>query len=370
MFSTIFPAVLILLGLAVILYGIRDRKAALSQVNDYNNNLTNVADRALQGRYDNDKQTAGPHWDEGATVTYLPGWIGVIPLVLGLIFAALACTTIVESRSDGVPVAFGKIGETMDNGLNFHAPWVEVKQLDATNKTSRFVNSDREDTENTFQHGAIDTRLSDNSESTTYATVRWHRTEGTASDAYAEFRGDDPLEELRLNLVNSTVQSAVVEAMSQYNPTQAIDTLNVDFSDPVAVADALDGLDLAPDFEKFSQIATDAANRMMSAGGKPLVAFDSIIISKTTMPGRSQERIDAFFAEISDIRVALARRAKNAAQAAAARELESALTPLILASRCFDLIETGDFKPPVGFQCIGSGSQIPLVTTTPAEKTE
>lgn len=308
---------------------------------------------------------AATSWDD-----YLPSWVVVFPLALAVLLGFFFCTTIVESRSEGVPVSFGRIGETMDNGLNVHAPWVNVTQMDGTNKTSRFVNSNRDDTDNTFQHGAIDTRLSDNSESTTYATARWHRAEGTASDVYAEFRGSDPMEELRLNLVNSTVQSAVVEAMSQYNPTQSIDTLNVDWEDPAAVTEALENLDLAPDFEKFSALATDAANRMLAANGKkPLVVFDSIVISKTTMPERSQDRIDAFFAEVSDIQVALARRAKNAAQAAAANELKESLedNPLVLVSRCFDLIETGQFKPPVGFSCWSGSESLPIVSNVPAK---
>jgi hypothetical protein len=264
-------------------------------------------------------------------------------------------------------VVFVKIGETIVYGLNFHARWVDVTQMDGSNKTSRFVKSVREDTDNTFQQGAIDVRLSDNSESTTYATVRWHRAEGTASDVYAEYRGDDPMEELRLNIVNGVAQSAVVEAMSQYNPTEAIDTLDVDFSDPQAVAEALETLDLAPDFPALSELALTEANRLL--GDEPLVVFDSIRISKTTMPERSQNRVDAFFAEISDIQVALARRAKNAAQAAAANELKAALedNPLILVSRCFDLIESGTFKPPVGFSCWSGAESLPIVSNVPAQ---
>ena len=364
MFTTILLAVLVLVGLGVIIYGLRDKRQAVGFVEKNNSDLSEVADRHLRG-YDNDPKTATPFWDASGDVTYVPPILGLIPLVIALILGSFACTTIVEPRSEGVPIGFGKIGETMDSGLNFHAPWIEVTQMDGTNKTSRFVNSKKEDTDNTFQQSAIDVRLADNSESTAYATVRWHRAEDTASDVAAEYRGDDPMEELRDNLVNGIAQSAVVEAMSQYNPTEAIDTLDVDFSDPQAVSEALKTLDLAPDYPALSELAQEEAERLL--GDEPLVVFDSIRISKTTMPAKSQARVDAFFTEISDIRVALARRAKNAAQAAAAKELESALTPLILANRCYDLIETGDFKPPVGFQCV-SGDSLPLVTTTPAEQ--
>jgi hypothetical protein len=361
LFKTGIIVILLLIALALIVAGIYSKRSAKRRAKEYNDAL------GSNSQYDH-KEVLPFATNDRETIGYLPWYVGLVPLTIAVIFAAFACTTIVESRSDGVPVAFGRIGETMDNGLNFHAPWVDVSQMDATNKTSRFVNSNRDDTENTFQHGAIDTRLSDNSESTTYATARWHRTEGTASDAYAEFRGDDPLEELRLNLINSTVQSAVVEAMATYNPTESIDTLNVDWEDPAAVTDALKNLDLAPDFAVYSKLATDAANRMLREGRDvPLAEFDSIIISKTTMPERSQDRIDAFFAEVSDIQVALARRAKNAAQAQAANELKESLAdnPLVIVSRCFDLIETGRFKPPVGFQCWSGGETLPVVGNVP-----
>lgn len=362
MIKTIVLILLILLAVGLILFGVFSKRSAERRAKEHNDSL------GVQNAHYERKDVLPFAADDRETIGYVPWYIGLVPLALAVVFGAFACTTIVEARSDGVPVAFGRIGNTMENGLNLHAPWVTVEQMDATNKTSRFVNSDREDTENTFQHGAIDTRLSDNSESTTYATARWHRTKETASDAYAEFRGKDPLEELRLNLINSTVQSAVVEAMATYNPTESIDTLNVDWDDPASVTTALKNLDLAPDFGEFSKLATDAANRMLKEGRDlPLAEFDSIVISKTTMPKRSQDRIDAFFAEVSDIQVALARRAKNAAQAAAANELKESLedNPLVLVSRCFDLIEGGQFNPPVGFSCWGEAESLPIVGNVP-----
>lgn len=57
------------------------------------------------------------------------GLTSVATALIGAVWTAVACTTVVGANEVGVPVTFGKAGAPMQSGLQVTAPWTDVKTL-------------------------------------------------------------------------------------------------------------------------------------------------------------------------------------------------------------------------------------------------
>lgn len=299
---------------------------------------------------------------------------GLIPLLAGLILAAFTCTAIVDAKTEGVLLTFKKPSDRLlDSGLSLKAPWQDVIEVDGTRKRDNFNDGKPNDPEdNTQDHGAIDCRLGDNGTAVAKVSVEWARADGASARVYEQYRADDPVEEMRENLVVPLFRDAVNAACAGYSPTAVIDQLDVDFTDPAQVSKALTGLNLAPDFAALSADAKQRLEDLLSKNGTvdPLVTIESVSWSGLALPASSQEKIDAFLNEVNNTRIALARQSTNRAQATANRLLANSLAenPYVLVSRCFDLIENGQLDLPAGGSCFPGGGGGVVIPSAPAEK--
>ena len=63
-----------------------------------------------------------------------PGWktaIPIIGIVLCIVLILISCISYVNTGYTGIVTTFGKVhNETLDAGLNFHAPWDNVIKMD------------------------------------------------------------------------------------------------------------------------------------------------------------------------------------------------------------------------------------------------
>ena len=57
---------------------------------------------------------------------------GIAGLLVSAVLIAFATVTVVPTKTVGIPVTFGVVGQPMPNGLNIKAPWTNVELMDMT----------------------------------------------------------------------------------------------------------------------------------------------------------------------------------------------------------------------------------------------
>lgn len=364
MFTTILLIVLLLIAVGCIAVGIVSKRAAVRAVKEHNDavDAAQSQERGTYGGYSRNSVTHKqimPFGSGDKVVGYFPAWTAVVPLALALIIAAFACTAIVDAKNEGVLLTFKKPSDRLlDSGLALKAPWQSVVEIDGTRKTDNFNDGKPNDEDDPVQdHSVVKCRLGDNGVAEVYASINWFRAEGTSNLVYAQYRAENPVEEMRENLVVPRFKDAINQTCANYRPSAAIDQLAVDFSDPEQVADALKNLDLAPDFAALSATATDNMNDLLAKNGEPLVTVENISISYLTLPTKSQAKIDLFLDEANKTRIALQSQATNAATAKANEILSESISndPNVLVARCYDLIADGLLTLPAGGSCWPGG---------------
>lgn len=356
MWTTLILIVLLLLTVGLFFIGKRTKRNAIKKADEYNAQASSPA----SGYRNRDTVKARPFAEDG--FGYLPPWIAAVPLVLALIIGAFACTAIVNAKTEGVLLTFKAPSDRLlDSGLALKAPWQEVVEIDGTRKTDTYNGgSDKDDEDNTVVHEPIKVRLGDGSVAEVYGFVQWHRAEGASNRVYAEYRAEDPVEEMRENLLSPQFKGAINEALGTYRPTAPIDELDVDFTNPESIAKALQNLDLAPDFKGLAELAK--ANLVESLGEDPLITVEHVTISYISFPESVQDKIDDFLDEVNKTRIALQSQATATAQAEANRILSESLTNNsdgVNTARCFQLIADGKLQLPAGGSCFpGSGGAV------------
>jgi len=352
MFTIISLAVLLIVGLGLIVFWRFSKKKAQAAVAERDELIAQA--QAQPGQYYGRI--------EPLELNHFPLWPAAIPLgifVLALIFTSF---TQVNAKSEGVLVTFGKTSErTLPPGPHLKLPWQDMTEIDGKRKADYFNGSERKDDDSTKYHGDIEVKFGDGGVGSVKAQVIWSAAEGQGDRIFSEYRDDDPINNMRDNLVIPAFRDAVYDTIRTYKPTAPIDNLAIDFKDPAAVTNAMKSVDLAPDLQDLGSKAKDALNDILSANGEPLVDVEQVLISQMSLPKRAQGKIDDFLAEINSTKLALAKQATNTALAEANRILSDSISndPNVLVSRCYDLIEEGVLKPPVGFSCWqGSGSAV------------
>jgi SPFH domain/Band 7 family protein len=362
MFTTIALAILLVLAIVLYLLAKGSKRRATADAAEHNADFDNPETR---NEYGAKRATPKPWADKFG---YIPTYVVAVPLTIFVLWGLLACTTTIDAKTEGVLLTFKAPSDRLlDSGLRIKAPWQDVVEIDGTRKTDNFNDGKPNDPEDATQdHGAIQCRLGDNGVSKVKVSVQWARAEGTSNRVYEQYRAEDPVEEMRENLVVPLFRDAVNAACADYRPTGVIDGLNIDFTDPKAVSAALNGLKLAPDFAALAKAAKAGLEDRLSKGGtiEPLITVESVSWSYLELPKSSQEKIDQFLNEVNKTRIALQAQATNTAQAAANEILSESISndPNVLVSRCLDLIEDGKLILPAGGSCWpggGSGVVIP-----------
>lgn len=271
----------------------------------------------------------------------------VAPLIIGLVICAFGSVHVVKARTQGVLVNFGAASEsTLEPGLHITWPWQDVVNIDTTRQVANYNGGDNND--NPDYHGLVKVMLGNGNYSAVYASVTYQINPDKAYLAYTDFRGDKtPVEMVYSRLVQPQFKTALNDVWGGYNPTaQAMDLL----SDPTAVVSP-DDVDFSPDFDTISKLV--AANFTSRMGREGIVKVIDVTVSMVEFDDKTKAQISALQAEVN--KTITARQAVQTAQAQADANAIIAESiskdPNVLASRCFDLIASGDFTPPIGFSC-------------------
>lgn len=309
---------------------------------------------------------------------YLPMWSIAIPLVLIVVILLATVITTVNAKSEGVLTTGGAISErTLDSGYNLKLPWQKNTQIDGRRKSDYFNEGaealgtfkNAKDSDSDHFHGDIGVKYGDGGAGYVKAQIMWSPVRGNANLIYGTYRDDDPINNMRDNLVVPTFRSATYDTIRAYKPTAPIDALSIDFTDPEAVVRATKNMDLSPDLSSYADkvtdiLADDPAFCVLEEGqdsddcpATSMVLVEKVIISYFTLPKGAQEKIDEFLAETNNARIELARQATNTAKAEANRILSESLRndPNILVSRCYDLVEAEKLVLQPGNSCWPGG---------------
>lgn len=248
-------------------------------------------------------------------------WVGLIPLVIGVLVLIFSSTAIVQAKQVGVLTSFGKPSDrTLNSGLHLKAPWQKVTSIDATIQTNEYHGED-----------ALKVILADKNTAEVSATIRWSVNRENANDVYADFRSDDPTDSLRKAVVSTKFKAAMNSVFNSYDAT-------------------------SEDQKSTSELAAEVQKILVSET-EELVDIKSITISYIKPDKAVQRKIDALQTQRGATKVAEEKKKTVQLEADANRLLSNSISndPNVLVSKCLDLIADGAFDPPAGFTCWPGG---------------
>jgi len=265
------------------------------------------------------------------------GFVTIVAGVVTVLALVFASSTIVPTREIGVVTSFGKPTESLSNGFHLKAPWEKVHKLDGKIQTDNFTGKDH----------AISIRLGNGSTAKVDTTIRWRIKLEAGQDLYRDYRD---LDSIRDSLVTRELKAALNEVLGNYDPLVSVKAgVNAEGKTESA------GIDL----NKFS---ADVQEALKSRVGSD-VEILSVILPIIRFDGETQEKINAFQAEVGNTRIAEQREATAKAQAQANKNLSTSVSkdPNVLVSKCLDALEEMVKKGqnvPIGFSCWpGGGGQ-------------
>jgi regulator of protease activity HflC (stomatin/prohibitin superfamily) len=250
-------------------------------------------------------------------------------VVLAILSVGFSVTT-VGARSVGIQTAFGKYQNTLDNGLQFVAPWSSVEEF---SKQVQYLDLDG-------NNDAVKVTFKGGGGGTVDATPRWRINEDSAENLWKKYKTFD---NVRDQLVNSSAKDSIRVVVSKYTPNEARDGENLR---PIAEAVKAD------------------LNKSLADDG---IVIDSVSIKGINLDARSQASLDKIVAANNDIERARAEqeRAKIDAETAKIREASGSLSDEALRRYCLEVVNSWDVKKngnlPAGWTCSDSSS--PFVVT-------
>ena len=275
---------------------------------------------ANEGRY-NERTVEGPR---GFFRLLTAGGV-----LVTLIVTALFSFVIVQPRTVGVVVAFGKPVDTIGHGFHVKAPLEKVEKLDGAVQNDIY-NGD----------SAIAVRLGNNGKATVDASIQWQLKTDDAMSVFLDYR---TFEGIQSNLVDRNFKAAVNEVMAEYDPLNA--------ADPAEGGQDLAALSLAVQEKMQEKVGTQIEIRSVTL---PIINFDEA----------TQARINELQSETAKTRVAEQKKQTSTAEAEANEILEQSVTPETLTSKCLDIVaETG--QSPIG--CFPTTGTQPVTITNQPE---
>ncbi len=250
--------------------------------------------------------------------------------VLVVVVAFVSMTAIVPTREIGVVTSFGRPVDVLSNGLHLKAPWQKVNKLDGTIQTDNFTGSDR----------AIDIRIGNGSTSGVDATIRWRIRLDAGKELYQDYR---QMENIRDSLVTRELKAALNEVLGDYDPLESV---KAGVGSDGATTSA--GVDL----NAYSEQVHEALSERVGEDVEVL----SVILPIIRFDQQTQEKINAYQAEVANTRIAEQREATAKAQAQANKNLAGSVSrdPNVLVSKCLDTLEEmvkAGQEVPIGFSC-------------------
>lgn len=246
-----------------------------------------------------------------------------------LIVTALFSFVIVQPRTVGVVVAFGKPVDVIDHGFHVKAPWEKVEKLDGAVQNDIYSGET-----------AIPVRLGNNGKATVDASIQWQLKTDEAMDVFLDYRTFDGI---RSNLVDRNFKAALNEVVATYDP--------LNYADEAEGGQDLAALSQAVQEEMQARVGNQIEVRSVTL---PLVNFDEA----------TQARVNELQAESAKTRVAEQKKQTSTAEAEANKILEQSITPETLTSKCLDIVaETG--QSPIG--CFPTAGTQPVTITNQPE---
>ena len=267
-------------------------------------------------------------------------WAALSLGLLTVLVTVLSTTAIVPTREIGVVTSFGRPVDVLSNGLHLKAPWQKVNKLDGTIQTDNFTGEDR----------AIDVRIGNGSTAGVDATIRWRIKLDAGKELYQDYR---QMENIRDSLVTRELKAALNEVLGDYDPLAS-----------VKQGTSADGTTTSAgvDLNAFSQLVQEALAKRVGDD----VEVKSVILPIGRFDQQTQEKINAYQAEVANTRIAEQREATAKAQAQANKNLAGSVSrdPNVLVSKCLDtleeLVKAGQ-EVPIGFSCWPGGSGTSVV---------
>lgn len=303
-----FPIIVIaLLALATIILGVIAVKAPKTVI-------------ANEGRY-NEREIEGPR-----------GFFRVLTaggVLATLIVTALFSFVIVQPRTVGVVVAFGKPVDVIDHGFHVKAPWEKVEKLDGAVQNDIYSGET-----------AIPVRLGNNGKATVDASIQWQLKTDEAMEVFLDYRTFDGI---RSNLVDRNFKAALNEVMATYDP--------LNYTDEAEGGKDLAALSQAVQEEMQDRVGNQIEVRSVTL---PLVNFDEA----------TQARVNELQAESAKTRVAEQKKQTSTAEAEANKILEQSVTDETLTSKCLDIVRETK-QSPIG--CFPTAGAQPVTITNQPE---
>lgn len=137
--------------------------------------------------------------------------------VIGL--AIVGMISIIPARSVGVPVTFGRPGDSMSNGVHVVAPWTKVEKFSTALQDINLAKG------NKGPNGCVTVRIGNNANACVDINGQWKisKTGDGVVELYKEFKTFDAVE---TRLVRRQLENALSVVMSSYNPLAGIGTEN------------------------------------------------------------------------------------------------------------------------------------------------
>lgn len=242
---------------------------------------------------------------------------GVAGLVVSAILIAFATVTVVPTKTVGIPVTFGVVGQPMPNGLNLKAPWTDVELMDMTvqsldaSEDNPTVAKDVDD---------MDVYVHNN--------VRWALKEEATDDVFNDTKNidGDNMKVIADKFIQPAHRAVVQDVMATYNPLDDEKPSNAEVSKAIK-----DGL-------------TERIGDRFDISAVDVTFIDTTQATK--------DRINMLNAERANTRIAEQKKETATNEAAANKILAESVSndPNVLVRECLRLID--ESKPlPAGFQC-------------------
>lgn len=238
----------------------------------------------------------------------------LVLVVLSFGFGMWSIIGVVPTRNVGIVTTFGKPIGIRSNGFTWKAPWEHLTDLDGTIQTDSQTGGFDS---NGHCTGGTAVRLANNSTACVDNTIQW-RINPDAGDAL--FRDYTTFPKIQDSLVTRNLNATLNTEFAAYNPLSP---------------DAAAGPNLV---DLSAKVTKDLQQKIGSQ-----IEVRGVIISIVHLDGTTQDKVNAYQAQIANTRIAEESQKTAAAQAEANRILASSVNNdmNVLISRCLDLVNSG-----------------------------
>lgn len=265
-------------------------------------------------------------------------------LGLGVLFLLIASVTQVSTKNVGVVTSFGQPVGTLSNGIHLKAPWQKVTELDGAIQTDNHVGDGEDD-----KSPCTSIRIGNDSTACVDNSIRWRIKADRADALYRDYRDFD---KIRDSLVTRELTESLNVVFGTFDPLKRIQA----GATPDAPAQG------TIDVSAFGEDVTRVLQQKVGQD----VEILNVIIPLVRYDTETQNKINAYQAEVANTRIAEQRKATATQEALANKLLSSSVSndPNVLVSKCFDTLNQmvkDKQQVPAGFSCWPGGSSAVVV---------